>query len=71
MQSMVTWPSPSAVHETPGVCVEQVSDGERVDSMQLQVGDAAHARGMETHVYAVGGVPPSALAIPGGCTSQN
>jgi hypothetical protein len=71
MQSMVTWPSPSAMHETPGMCVEQVSDGERVDSMQLQVGDAAHAGGTKTHVYPVGGVPPSALAIPGGCTSQN
>jgi hypothetical protein len=71
MQPMVTWPAPSAVHETPGVCVEQVSDGERVDSMQAHVGDAAQAAGTETHVYAVGGGPPSALAVPGGCTSQN
>ena len=71
MQSIVTWPSPSGVHETPGVCVEHVSDGDRVDSMQPQVGEAAHAAGMETHVYPVGSVPPSSAAVPGGCTSQN
>lgn len=71
MQSMITWPSPSAVQETPGVAVEQVSDGERVDSMQPHVGDAAHAGGTGTQSYPVGSVPPSGAAIPGGCTSQN
>ena len=49
MQSTVTCPSVSAVQVTPGVCVEQVSDGDSVDSMHAQLGVAAQAEGIETH----------------------
>lgn len=68
---MVTCHAPSSLQLTPGVCVEQVSCAPRVDSMQAHVGEAAHCAGVLAQVYAVGGVLPSANAMPGGWTSQN